>query len=83
MYPASAYKLQTHKTIEKPLRCKIWNLFYLYWCLIQGMKERANLSGSQELGLKNAIAHRDNVDDYGHLVYEALLKVSTMYKVEF
>jgi hypothetical protein len=39
------------------------------------MKERRNLTGTPELGLKNAITHRDNVDEYGHLVYEALQKV--------
>ena len=43
---------------------------------LQGMQDRANLSGSPELGLKNAIAHRDNVDDYGNLVYDALIQVS-------
>ena len=41
----------------------------------QGLKDRRNLSGTPELGLKNAITHRENVDDYGHLVYEALNKV--------
>ena len=39
------------------------------------MKLRQNLSGTPELGLKNAI-NRNDVDDYGHLVYEALQKVS-------
>lgn len=42
---------------------------------VQAMVNRSNLPGSPELGLKNAIAHRDNVDDYGHLVTQALLKV--------
>ena len=50
--------------------CKIW---------FQGMKDRENLTGSPELGLKNAITHRDNVDDYGHLIYEALKKVQSYY----
>lgn len=40
------------------------------------MKDRKNLSGTAELGLKNAIPHRDNVDDYGNLIYEAMKKVS-------
>ena len=44
----------------------------------QGLQNRANLSGSPELGLKNAIAHRDNVDDYGNLVLEALVQVSNI-----
>lgn len=42
---------------------------------VQGLKDRSNLSGTPELGLKNAITHRENVDEYGHLVYEALNKV--------
>ena len=41
----------------------------------QGLKDRRNLSGTPELGLKNAITHRENVDEYGHLVFEALNKV--------
>ena len=39
------------------------------------MYERQNLTISPELGLKNAIPHRDNVDDYGHLIYDAMKKV--------
>ena len=46
---------------------------------LEGMKDRVNLSGSPELGLRNAITHRENVDDYGHLVYEALKKNSTSW----
>ncbi|BFZ05335.1 hypothetical protein BsWGS_08373 [Bradybaena similaris] len=46
---------------------------------LEGMKARSNLSGTPELGLKNAITHRENVDDYGHLVYEALSKNSTSW----
>uniref|UniRef100_A0A0B7BGE5 Tetratricopeptide repeat protein 17 n=1 Tax=Arion vulgaris TaxID=1028688 RepID=A0A0B7BGE5_9EUPU len=46
---------------------------------LEGMKARSNLSGSPELGLKNAITHRENVDDYGHLVYEALNKNKTSW----
>ena len=52
-----------------------YSLYYYYYFIIQGVKERRNLTGSPELGLKNAITHRDNVDDYGHLVYEALKRV--------
>lgn len=48
--------------------------------LVQGMKDRSNLTGQPELGLKNAITHRDNVDDYGHLIFEALQKVRTNFK---
>ena len=47
------------------------------------MKDRENLTGSPELGLKNAITHRDNVDDYGHLIYEALKKVSGQTTLSF
>lgn len=42
---------------------------------LQGMKERSKLKGIPELGLKNGVTHRDNVDVYGHLVHQALLKV--------
>ena len=55
-------------------------VFALSW---QGMKNRQNLSGSAELGLKNAITHRSNVDDYGHLVYEAMQKVGRNFRVHF
>ena len=51
-------------------------IYVFWWFYLQGIKERQNLTGSPELGLKNAITHRDNVDDYGHLIYEALKKVS-------
>ena len=47
----------------------------LIWLITQGLKDRRNLSGTPELGLKNAITHRENVDEYGHLVFEALNKV--------
>ena len=43
--------------------------------LLQSMQNRENLTGAPELGLKSAIVHRDNLDDYGDLVYEALAKV--------
>ncbi|CAL1533702.1 unnamed protein product [Lymnaea stagnalis] len=46
---------------------------------LEGMKARHNLSGTPELGLKNAITHKENVDDYGHLVYEALNKNKTSW----
>ncbi|XP_012940375.1 tetratricopeptide repeat protein 17 [Aplysia californica] len=46
---------------------------------LEGMKARHNLSGTPELGLKNAITHRENVDDYGHLVFEALNKNKTSW----
>uniref|UniRef100_A0A2C9KLB1 Tetratricopeptide repeat protein 17 n=1 Tax=Biomphalaria glabrata TaxID=6526 RepID=A0A2C9KLB1_BIOGL len=46
---------------------------------LEGMKARHNLSGTPELGLKNAITHKENVDDYGHLVYEALTKNKTSW----
>ncbi|XP_029638626.1 tetratricopeptide repeat protein 17 isoform X1 [Octopus sinensis] len=46
---------------------------------LEGMKARKNLSGTAELGLKNAIPHRDNVDDYGNLIYEAMKKNKTSW----
>ncbi|CAE1321266.1 Tetratricopeptide repeat protein 17 [Acanthosepion pharaonis] len=46
---------------------------------LEGMKDRKNLSGTAELGLKNAIPHRDNVDDYGNLIYEAMKKNKTSW----
>ncbi|XP_025087686.1 tetratricopeptide repeat protein 17-like isoform X2 [Pomacea canaliculata] len=46
---------------------------------LEGLKDRRNLSGTPELGLKNAITHRENVDEYGHLVYEALNKNTTSW----
>ncbi|XP_070200043.1 tetratricopeptide repeat protein 17-like isoform X3 [Littorina saxatilis] len=46
---------------------------------LEGLKDRSNLSGTPELGLKNAITHRENVDEYGHLVYEALNKNETSW----
>ncbi|XP_064604076.1 tetratricopeptide repeat protein 17-like isoform X2 [Liolophura sinensis] len=46
---------------------------------LEGMKDRENLTGTPELGLKNAITHRDNVDDYGHLIYEAMKKNKTSW----
>ncbi|XP_076450500.1 tetratricopeptide repeat protein 17-like isoform X3 [Babylonia areolata] len=46
---------------------------------LEGLKDRRNLSGTPELGLKNAITHRENVDDYGHLVQEALSKNKTSW----
>ncbi|KAL8577739.1 hypothetical protein ACOMHN_065556 [Nucella lapillus] len=46
---------------------------------LEGLKDRRNLSGTPELGLKNAITHRENVDDYGHLVQEALNKNKTSW----
>ncbi|KAK3742147.1 hypothetical protein RRG08_008548, partial [Elysia crispata] len=41
---------------------------------LEGLKARTNLTGAPELGLKNAITHRESVDDYGHLVFDALMK---------
>lgn len=40
------------------------------------MKDRTSLTGTPELGLKNAITYHDSVDEYGHRVYEALQRVS-------
>ena len=39
------------------------------------MKDRETLSGTPELGLKNAITYQDSVDEYGHRIYESLQKV--------
>ena len=40
------------------------------------MKDRTGLTGTPELGLKNAITYHDSVDEYGHRVFEALQRVS-------
>ncbi len=63
---------------DLPVLSSVYTCIYLRVscaCVLQGIKERHNLSGSAELGLKNAITHRDNVQDYGHLIYQALRKV--------
>jgi hypothetical protein len=65
-------------------RCKFQALrlkfhFNCTLILLQSMQIRDRLTGSPELGLKSAIVHRDNVDDYGDLVYEALSKASWIY----
>lgn len=46
---------------------------------LEGLKARTNLTGSPELGLKNAITHRESVDDYGHMVFEAMMKNKTSW----
>lgn len=43
---------------------------------LDGMKDRQKLPGTPELGLKNAITDSDDVDKYGHRIYEALKVVS-------
>lgn len=48
---------------------------------LQGMKDRLSLSGTPELGLKNAITYHDSVDEYGHRVFEALKKVNKLNTV--
>lgn len=48
--------------------------------LLQGMKDRLSLTGTPELGLKNAITYHDSVDEYGHRVQEALQAVSYQLK---
>ncbi|XP_052244234.1 alpha-(1,3)-fucosyltransferase fut-6-like [Dreissena polymorpha] len=40
---------------------------------LEGMKDRKKLSGTPELGLKNAITYQDNVDEYGHQVKHTIL----------
>ena len=42
---------------------------------LEGMKDREKLTGTPELGLKNAITYQDNVDEYGHRIYEAFKQV--------
>lgn len=44
------------------------------------MKDRLSLTGTPELGLKNAITYHDSVDEYGHRVQEALQAVSYQLK---
>lgn len=46
---------------------------------LEGMKDRETLSGTPELGLKNAITYQDSVDEYGHRIYEALQKNRTSW----
>ncbi|XP_033752791.1 tetratricopeptide repeat protein 17-like [Pecten maximus] len=46
---------------------------------LEGMKVRDMLSGTPELGLKNAITYQDDVDQYGSRVYHALLKNDTSW----
>ncbi|XP_062591170.1 tetratricopeptide repeat protein 17-like [Saccostrea cucullata] len=46
---------------------------------LEGMKDRLSLSGTPELGLKNAITYQDSVEEYGHRVYEALKKNTTSW----
>ncbi|KAK3103819.1 hypothetical protein FSP39_022148 [Pinctada imbricata] len=46
---------------------------------LEGMRDRATLAGTPEMGLKNAITYQDNVDEYGHRVYEAMRKNSTSW----
>ena len=43
---------------------------------LEGMKDREKLTGTPELGLKNAITYQDNVDEYGHRIYEAFKQVT-------
>ncbi|XP_064634712.1 tetratricopeptide repeat protein 17-like isoform X2 [Lineus longissimus] len=46
---------------------------------LEGVQQRRNLTGTPELGLKNALTFRDNIDDYGHLICEALDKNRTSW----
>nr|XP_022314692.1 tetratricopeptide repeat protein 17-like isoform X1 [Crassostrea virginica] len=46
---------------------------------LEGMKDRTSLTGTPELGLKNAITYHDSVDEYGHRVYEALQRNTTSW----
>ncbi|XP_053384178.1 tetratricopeptide repeat protein 17-like isoform X3 [Mercenaria mercenaria] len=46
---------------------------------LDGMRDRRKLPGSPELGLKNAITYQDNVDEYGHRIYEAFKKNQTSW----
>lgn len=42
------------------------------------MKERGNLSMLPELGLKAALPYVENVEEFGHRVHLALLRVSSI-----
>ncbi|KAK2174533.1 hypothetical protein NP493_797g01042 [Ridgeia piscesae] len=44
-----------------------------------GVQDRWNLSGTPEKGLKNAITQQTSVDDYGHLVHDALYQNKTSW----
>lgn len=56
------------------------NVNHNEFLLLQGMKDRLSLTGTPELGLKNAITYHDSVDEYGHRVQEALQAVSYQLK---
>ena len=40
------------------------------------MKDRRNLTKSEETGLRNAISHGENIDEFGHLLHVSFTKVS-------
>lgn len=62
----------------KARKCQSYGIFVIY--ALQGMKDRLSLTGTPELGLKNAITYHDSVDEYGHRVQEALQAVSYQLK---
>jgi len=43
---------------------------------VKGVKERGNLSMLPESGLKTALSYIENVEQFGHRVHVALLRVS-------
>lgn len=50
---------------------------------LDGMKDRKKLPGTPELGLKNAITYKDNVDEYGHRIYEAFKHVRPLFHIRY
>ena len=50
---------------------------------LKGMKDRKKMSGTPELGLMNAITYQDNVDEYGHRIFEAFQQVCIFPKIYY
>ncbi|XP_074659865.1 tetratricopeptide repeat protein 17-like isoform X2 [Tubulanus polymorphus] len=46
---------------------------------LEGIKNRHNLTGSPELGVRSALTSKEKVDEYGHAINEALLKNRTSW----
>jgi len=46
---------------------------------LQGVKERGNLSMLPELALKTALPYVDNIEEFGHRVRAALIRVGYFF----
>jgi len=61
--------------------CSLFSVLVLWPRLVvtvQGVKERGNLSMLPELALKTALPYIENVEEFGHRVHVALLRVSSI-----